>query len=81
MIFLHTSQRQLVEREYNGRAHVVGSAGTVKTVVALHRAAHLARNNRQARVLLTTFSDTLANALRTNLRRLLHHEPRLGGDR
>jgi mRNA-degrading endonuclease RelE of RelBE toxin-antitoxin system len=78
MIFLHPSQRQLVEREYNGPARVAGSAGTGKTVVALHRAAHLARNNRQARVLLTTFSDTLANALRTKLRRLLHHEPRLG---
>ena len=32
----------------------------------------------EARVLLTTFSDTLANALRTKLRRLISHEPRLG---
>lgn len=78
MIFLHPSQRQLVERDYNGPARVAGSAGTGKTVVALHRAAHLARHNREARVLLTTFSDTLANALRTKLRHLLHHEPRLG---
>jgi UvrD/REP helicase N-terminal domain len=78
MIFLHPSQRVLVEREYNGPARVAGSAGTGKTVVALHRAAFLARHNRQSRVLLTTFSDTLANALRTKLRRLLHHEPRLG---
>jgi len=77
-IFLHPAQRQLVERDYNGPARVAGSAGTGKTVVALHRAAFLARNNRDARVLLTTFSDTLANALRTKLRRLLHHEPRLG---
>jgi superfamily I DNA/RNA helicase len=46
--------------------------------VALHRAVHLARNNRQSRILLTTFSDTLANALRSKLRRLLYHEPRLG---
>jgi superfamily I DNA/RNA helicase len=57
---------------------VAGSAGTGKTIVALHRAVHLARHNRQSRVLLTTFSDTLANALREKLRRLLHHEPRLG---
>ncbi len=78
MIFLHPSQRVLIEREYNGPARVAGSAGTGKTVVALHRAAFLARHNRQSRVLLTTFSDTLANALRTKLRRLLHHEPRLG---
>lgn len=77
-IFLHPAQRQLVEREYNGPARVAGSAGTGKTVVALHRAAFLARTNRDARVLLTTFSDTLSNALRTKLRRLIHHEPRLG---
>ncbi len=76
-IFLHPSQRQLVERDYQGPARVAGSAGTGKTVVALHRAAHLARHNRQSRILLTTFSDTLAKALDTKLRRLLHHEPRL----
>ncbi|MCG3163895.1 MAG: ATP-dependent DNA helicase Rep [Acidobacteria bacterium] len=77
-IFLHPAQRQLIERDYAGPARVAGSAGTGKTVVALHRAAHLARRNRQSRILLTTFSDTLAKALDTKLRRLLHHEPRLG---
>jgi hypothetical protein len=77
-IFLHPAQRELVERDYNGPARVAGSAGTGKTVVALHRAVHLARHNRDSRVLLKTFSDTLSNALRAKLRRLLHHEPRLG---
>ena len=77
-IFLHPAQRQLVECDYNGPARVAGSAGTGKTIVALHRAAHLARENRQSRVLLTTFSDTLAKALDSKMRRLLHHEPRLG---
>jgi len=77
-IFLHPAQQQLVERDYNGPARVSGSAGTGKTIVALHRAVFLARANPDARVLLTTFSDTLANALRTKLRRLIHHEPRLG---
>src|SRR6266436_7480192 len=56
---------------------ISGSAGTGKTIVALHRAAHLARTHPNARVLLTTFSDTLANALQTKLRRLLGGEPRL----
>lgn len=77
-VFLHPAQRQLVERDYNGPARVSGSAGTGKTIVALHRAVFLARNNPDARVLLTTFSGTLANALRTNLRRLIGNEPRLG---
>jgi hypothetical protein len=77
-IFLHPAQRQWVERDYGGPARVSGSAGTGKTIVALHRAVFLARTNPDARVLLTTFSDTLANALRTKLRRLISHEPRLG---
>jgi superfamily I DNA/RNA helicase len=76
-IFLHPAQRQLVEREYNGPARVSGSAGTGKTIVALHRAVFLARSNPDARVLLTTFSDTLANALRIKLHRLISSEPRL----
>ena len=63
---------------YNGPARVSGSAGTGKTIVALHRAVFLARANPDSRVLLTTFTDTLANALRTKLRRLISNEPRLG---
>lgn len=76
-VFLHPEQRQLVERDYTGPARVSGSAGTGKTVVALHRAAFLARNHPNDRVLLTTFSETLADALRTKLRRLISSEPRL----
>ena len=76
-VFLHPEQRQWVERDYTGPARVSGSAGTGKTIVALHRAAHLARTHPDARILLTTFSDTLANALQTKLKRLLGSEPRL----
>ena len=77
-VFLHPEQRQWVDRDYTGPARVSGSAGTGKTIVALHRAAHLARIHPDARVLLTTFSDTLASALQTKLRRLLGNDPRLG---
>ena len=76
-VFLHPEQRQWVERDYTGPARVSGAAGTGKTIVALHRAAHLARTHPDARILLTTFSDTLANALQTKLKRLLGNEPRL----
>ena len=62
-VFLHPAQRESVERDYGGPARVSGSAGTGKTIVALHRAVFLARANPDARVLLTTFSETLANAL------------------
>lgn len=76
-VFLHPEQRQWVERDYSGPARVSGSAGTGKTIVALHRAAHLARTNPDARVLLATFSETLARALHARLRRLVGNEPRL----
>ena len=74
-IFLHPSQRQVVERKFNGPARVSGSAGTGKTVVALHRAAAMLKNDKQARILLTTFSLPLANALEQKLRMLTGGAP------
>ncbi len=78
-VFLHPAQRETVERSYGGPARVSGSAGTGKTIVALHRAVYLARANADARVLLTTFSEPLATALRGRLRRLIGSEPSLTG--
>ena len=74
-VFLHPDQRGIVERNYNGPSRVSGSAGTGKTVVALHRAAHLARTSPEARVLLTTFSDALAKQLHAKLKVLMSNEP------
>ena len=67
-IFLHPSQRRVVEQEFSGPTRVSGSAGTGKTVVALHRAAAVFKKDRQAKILLTTFSSPLANALEHKLR-------------
>lgn len=77
-VFLHPAQRELVERDYNGPARVAGSAGTGKTIVAVHRAVFLARKHEDSRVLLTTFSEPLSNALATKLRHLIGNQPRLG---
>lgn len=76
-VFLHPDQSEWVERDYSGPARVSGSAGTGKTIVALHRAVHLARQASEPRVLLATFSGPLADALRIRLRRLIGNEPRL----
>ena len=73
-VFLHPAQRALVERNYKGAARVSGSAGTGKTIVALHRTVFLARNNPRSRILLSTFSDTLANALQVKLKRLIGND-------
>ncbi len=69
-IFLHPTQRKLVERRYNGPARVGGGPGTGKTIVALHRVAHLAKQlpiGSDKPILLTTFNRNLAADLRTRL--------------
>src|SRR5262249_30028377 len=71
IVFLHPAQRALVEQEFDGPVRVSGSAGTGKTVGALHRAAHMANRSPSARVLLTTFSDPLAVALERRLKILV----------
>lgn len=65
-VFLHPSQRRFAEADYSGPARVAGSAGTGKTVVALHRALRLSRTPG-ANVLLATFSEPLATALSEKL--------------
>lgn len=70
-VFLHPAQREVAECHYGGPARVTGSAGTGKTVVALHRAVHLARQSDDARVLLATFSKSLGHALKLKLGRLI----------
>lgn len=67
-VFLHPSQRAVVDKTFAGPARVSGSAGTGKTVVALHRAVRLARANPNARVLLTTYSEPLAKMLQAKVK-------------
>jgi len=66
-VFLHPSQRDLVDRSFNGPARVAGSAGTGKTIVAIHRAVRLAREEPNARILLGSFSQPLADAMAKKL--------------
>ncbi len=67
-VFLHPSQRKLIERDWNGAVRVLGGAGTGKTVVAMHRAVWLARKYKDIPgkpVLFTTFTRTLADDIKT----------------
>ena len=68
-VFLHPSQRRLVERKWNGPVRVLGGAGTGKTVVAMHRARWLARHLPEGeRILFVTFTRNLAADIKNNLR-------------
>ncbi len=74
-VYLHPAQREFVERDFNGPARVIGSAGTGKTVVALHRAVRLAEVP-EAEVLLTTFNARLAARLSDKLPLLAREDVR-----
>ena len=52
MVFLHPSQKVAVEKNFNGAARISGSAGTGKSVVAMHRTASRLRRRRGHRGLL-----------------------------
>jgi len=74
-VYLHPTQRRAATTSFGGPARVTGGPGTGKTVVALHRAVHLARSSPADRsVLLTTFTRTLASSLEDNLRILVDDE-------
>lgn len=73
-VYLHPQQRKLARANNKGPMRVTGAAGTGKTVVAMHRAAHLVRDVFTApddRVLFTTFTVNLATDIRHQLSKLL----------
>ena len=74
-VYLHPSQRKLVERDWNGPVRVVGGAGTGKTVVAMHRAVWLARSlEENKKVLFLTYNTNLAADIAVNLKGLASTE-------
>lgn len=78
-VFLHPSQRKLVDRRWNGPVLVRGGAGTGKTVVAMHRARYLAdrlnvTKDKLGKILFTTFTSNLAADVQSNLTNLCSTE-------
>lgn len=70
-IFLHPTQRKVVEKNINGPARVLGGAGTGKTVVAMHRAKMLVSNlESNEKILFTTYTKNLAEDIKDNLRKI-----------
>ncbi len=69
-VFLHPTQRKVVELNAKGPVRVLGGAGTGKTVVAMHRAKWLAEHlddGSKGRILFTTFTKNLATDIRESL--------------
>ena len=78
-VFLHPSQKRLIEQKTGGAFLVTGGPGTGKTVVALHRARALVeRAHGDSRpVLLTTFSAILAKHLEDGIAAVCRDKPEL----
>ena len=76
-VFLHPSQDKLVRKEFNGPSRILGGPGTGKTVVAIHRARHLAKTLCESgsdKVLFTTYTANLAQSVDENLKNLCGEE-------
>ena len=76
-VFLHPTQRKLVEKDYNGPVRVLGGAGTGKTVVAMHRAKYLASQISlfdNKKILFTTYTKNLAIDIHENLKKICDEE-------
>lgn len=76
-VYIDPSQRSLVTRNFSGSGRVFGGAGTGKTVVVVHRAnrlvtsdGHLETDEKTPRVLLTTYTRGLADALKSSMNAL-----------
>ena len=85
-VFLHPRQRAAARRDsYSGPARVTGGPGTGKSIVAIHRVAHLLgrlldHSDGGEPVLLVTYTTSLAHALRANLVELVGADAAAGAE-
>lgn len=69
-LFLHPSQRKLVENDFPGTIKVSGGGGTGKTVAAIHRLKYLADLKPALPILYTTFTLALTDNLKGLIERM-----------
>ncbi len=68
-VFLHPTQSEIINQDYNGPARIIGGAGTGKTVVIVHRARRLASEcTGEEKILVTTYGNTLKHDIEERMR-------------
>lgn len=77
MLYLHPSQRAIVEKDYAGPVRLAGVSGSGKTAVVIHRAMRLARANPFAKVLVITLNHALAKLIQELIQSSLASSQRL----
>ncbi|CAL8900492.1 3'-5' exonuclease [Kocuria varians] len=69
-LFLHPDQQEYVDKKTSGPFRLSGGAGTGKTVVLVHRAVRLARENPEARILVVSYTRNLVDMIGQQIRAL-----------
>lgn len=72
-VYLHPSQSKLVNKDFKGSLKISGSAGTGKTIAAIHRLKYLATkypNVTEHKILFTTYTKNLSNNLKSLIEKL-----------
>ncbi|WP_270259790.1 3'-5' exonuclease [Kocuria marina] len=69
-LFLHPDQQEYVDKRTYGPFRLSGGAGTGKTVVLVHRAVRLARENPGARILVVSYTRNLVDMIAQQIRSL-----------
>ncbi|MFJ7364041.1 UvrD-helicase domain-containing protein [Peribacillus frigoritolerans] len=76
-VFLHPTQKKIVESNNNGPVRVLGGAGTGKTVAAMHRAKYLLESEfikPSDSIIFLTFTANLAKVISNQLDSILPEE-------
>lgn len=63
MLYLHPSQREFVDKDFQSTVRLSGVSGSGKTCVLIHRALRLAEKYPNERILLLTLNPALANLI------------------
>lgn len=77
MLFLHPSQKEVVENDFSTSARLLGVSGSGKTCVLVHRAVRLAEKYPAGRILVLTLNESLARLIEKLVAVLLESKGKL----
>lgn len=75
MLFMHPSQRQVVEMDFSGPARLLGVSGSGKTAIIVKRAVRLAKKYPGEKILVLTLNRSLASLIKNLVDLLLDCQP------
>lgn len=77
MLFLHPSQKDVVETDFSGSARLLGVSGSGKTCVLVHRAVRMAEKYVGDPILILTLNESLAKLIEKLVAVLLESKGKL----